>query len=809
MKISISMLKNTVFGGLGLVFFAIPLITSALPPPLPSVEGGGGGGGGGPGQACRVFEMNLRYGMTDNDSFGAVSTLQQILIDQGYLNIEAPTGYFGRLTFRAVKVFQSDWGIFPVSGYFGPLTRAKMNSLPCRGGDATTFSASPTSGPAPLSVNFTGRVPSSGTYSLDFDDGESQTLQFSEGMCNDGGNFGICGLQLDALRHTYSSAGTYTATLYYLPPYVCNPLPGGACATIAPAPKVIGTVTITVTGGTQSTFSASPTSGPAPLTVTFTAPFSKLDLNVYSIDFGDGQSQSFTNGTATHKYTKAGTYKALLTIFPELPCPLGAAKTDCGPRVIGTAVITVGEPSTSTFSASPTSGTAPPSVEFSAKSISPSYRIYFGDGQKYMLTANDTPECVAPPPGSTYDPDYCTTWRTSHTYTAAGTYTATLSYQPTCTAPQDAVCMLAPEEVRGTVTITVTSPATPTGTLSVSTDPSSPAYSLAVAGTSGVTLGAFRFSAKGEDVRLDRVGISLADSAYSGDITQLTLWDGGSLVATAVITGSKLIAISTAFSNFTIPRDSSRLLTIKGDLAAIGVGQPGRAGDLVRVNITSDTYGIGDSSGSSIQLGSSGEQSAGVRVFRTVPTVARITPPSSALIAQTGVTLYQFSIKADAANDLSIYQVTPVIGVSSPSSANGSVSVSNLKIYAYTDSSFSSGVPGFTDGQVAAISTVSNGRNAVVLSSPLTIPKGQTYYFNIRADVTQTPGNAGSSGSVTTNLAGDTSYAADTATQISSSSFVWSPNDLNMSAPSDRDWTNGFGVSGLPSGGTDSFTLTK
>ena len=592
------MLKNTVFGGLGLVFFAIPLITSALPPPLPSVEGGGGGGGGGPGQACRVFEMNLRYGMTDNDSFGAVSTLQQILIDQGYLNIEAPTGYFGRLTFRAVKVLQADNDI-PNTGFVGPITRGFLNSLPCKGADTTTFSASPTSGPAPLSV------------------------------------------------------------------------------------------------------------------------------------------------------------------------------------------------------------------EFSAKSISPSYRIYFGDGQKYMFTANDTPECVAPPPGSTYDPDYCTTWRTSHTYTAAGTYTATLSYQPTCTAPQDAVCMLAPEEVRGTVTITVTSPATPTGTLSVSTDPSSPAYSLAVAGTSGVTLGAFRFSAKGEDVRLDRVGISLADSAYSGDITQLTLWDGGSLVATAVITGSKLIAISTAFSNFTIPRDSSRLLTIKGDLAAIGVGQPGRAGDLVRVNITSDTYGIGVSSGSSIQLGSSGEQSAGVRVFRTVPTVARITPSSSTLIAQVGFTLYQFSIKADAANDLSIYQVTPVIGVSSPSSANGSVSVSNLKIYAYTDSSFSSGVPGFTDGQVAAISTVSNGRNAVVLSSPLTIPKGQTYYFNIRADVTQTPGNAGSSGSVTTNLAGDTSYAADTATQISSSSFVWSPNDLNMSAPSDRDWTNGFGVSGLPSGGTDSFTLTK
>ena len=785
------------FVGLGLVLLVSPLIASSQQPVTEYV-----------GPACRVFEMNLRYGLTDADAFSSVSDLQQILIDQGYLNIEAPTGYFGRLTFRAVKVLQADNDI-PNTGFVGILTRGFLNSLPCRGGNTTTFSASPSSGPAPLAVNFSYSTKSlsgdANNYSIEFGDGQSTVPKVN---CFDGVTVWRCDFSAE---HIYSSAGTYTAKLIYQPPYVCNPLPGGACATIAPAPKVIGTVTITVTGGTQSTFSASPTSGPAPLTVTFTAPFSKLDLNVYSIDFGDGQSQSFTNGTATHKYTKAGTYKALLTIFPELPCPLGAAKTDCGPRVIGTAVITVGEPSTSTFSASPTSGTAPLSVEFSAKSISPSYRIYFGDGQKYMFTANDTPECVAPPPGSTYDPDYCTTWRTSHTYTAAGTYTATLSYQPTCTAPQDAVCMLAPEEVRGTVTITVTSPATPTGTLSVSTDPSSPAYSLAVAGTSGVTLGAFRFSAKGEDVRLDRVGISLADSAYSGDITQLTLWDGGSLVATAVITGSKLIAISTAFSNFTIPRDSSRLLTIKGDLAAIGVGQPGRAGDLVRVNITSDTYGIGVSSGSSIQLGSSGEQSAGVRVFRTVPTVARITPPSSALIAQTGVTLYQFSIKADAANDLAVYQLTPVILVSTASEASGETKVSNLKIYAYTDPSFTSGAPGFVDGQVAAtIPTVSNGRNAVVMSSPLVIPRGGTYYFKIVADITQKAGTTNSAGTVVTSLAGDPSYAFGTASQISGSAFVWSPLSIfSTASPNNSDWTNGFGVPGLPSSWTDPVTLSK
>ena len=1109
------------FVGLGLVLLVSPLIASSQQPVTEYV-----------GPACRVFEMNLRYGLTDADAFSSVSDLQQILIDQGYLNIEAPTGYFGRLTFRAVKVLQADNDI-PNTGFVGILTRGFLNSLPCRGGNTTTFSASPSSGPAPLAVNFSYSTKSlsgdANNYSIEFGDGQSTVPKVN---CFDGVTVWRCDFSAE---HIYSSAGTYTAKLIYQPPYVCNPLPGGACATIAPAPKVIGTVTITVAGQTAN-FSAIPTSGPAPLSVHLsysgTVPVPVPVGTKYTLDYGDSSSENITTacpaapGTYTkcglrstnYTYIRSGSYTVTLTQTIDgcvgwtdqyHPCTSPFEQ-----KILGSAMITVSGNSNN-LTATPTSGPAPLKVAFKAYPQScggGDFDLIYGDGSSeeivipadscgYIVSRSHTyalpyvaglpyeaklayrerpcgAECPAPRPpigtvkitvtgSSTSGPlsvssakevpaqnisagaknqplggfaveaqgegivlqkqifhinysssdaakypltnvilvdekgavvagpvdaivsgaeeqkvtftdavvypigrhvfslkgkipaevrnnETLQSWTTpAQDWSGAtgqttgnsialaalnsavvgnkmtikkGAFTILLSSTPgaqnvvagtanftsanivldasnsgedirvpgidllytdnmpvditncqifdgvnvlgtgsltvnprnessdkqiyrfsfdapltlargtvktvsvKCAIPASAasgsfswglfsanyfagIGVISGEQINPAITTnygnTMTVAQGGAGSLWVTTDPSSPAYSLAVAGTSGVTLGAFRFSAKGEDVRLDRVGISLADSAYSGDITQLTLWDGGSLVATAVITGSKLIAISTAFSNFTIPRDSSRLLTIKGDLAAIGVGQPGRAGDLVRVNITSDTYGIGVSSGSSIQLGSSGEQSAGVRVFRTVPTVARITPSSSTLIAQVGFTLYQFSIKADAANDLSIYQVTPVIGVSSPSSANGSVSVSNLKIYAYTDSSFSSGVPGFTDGQVAAISTVSNGRNAVVLSSPLTIPKGQTYYFNIRADVTQTPGNAGSSGSVTTNLAGDTSYAADTATQISSSSFVWSPNDLNMSAPSDRDWTNGFGVSGLPSGGTDSFTLTK
>ena len=39
--------------------------------------------------------------------------------------------------------------------------------------------------------------------------------------------------------------------------------------------------------------------------------------------------------------------------------------------------------------------------------------------------------------------------------------------------------------------------------------------------------------------------------------------------------------------------------------------------------------------------------------------------------------------------------------------------------------------------------------------------------------------------------------------------FIWSPNATTTSATTTADWTNGYFVSGLPSGGTDAQTISK
>lgn len=64
------------------------------------------------------FDANLKYG----DKGDSVVELQEFLINDGCLNAQV-SGNFYSLTQRAVKCFQSKNNL-PVTGYFGPLSRA-------------------------------------------------------------------------------------------------------------------------------------------------------------------------------------------------------------------------------------------------------------------------------------------------------------------------------------------------------------------------------------------------------------------------------------------------------------------------------------------------------------------------------------------------------------------------------------------------------------------------------------------------------------------------------------------------------------
>ena len=111
-------------------------------------------------------------------------------------------------------------------------------------------------------------------------------------------------------------------------------------------------------GGWNQNFSASPTSGPTPLAVTFTAG-NMNSTGEYSIDFGDGTSGSVwaisqvmcirapcvqPPSSMGHTYTSNGTYVAKLIYQPSFYCPPGAMCPQMmpAPKTVGTVTIYVG-----------------------------------------------------------------------------------------------------------------------------------------------------------------------------------------------------------------------------------------------------------------------------------------------------------------------------------------------------------------------------------------------------------------------------------------------------------------------------------
>jgi len=69
-----------------------------------------------------IFTQKLNFGLRNNE----VTELHKRVMIDGYLNISAPTGYFGSQTLKAVKDFQLAKGL-TVDGIVGPQTRTALN----------------------------------------------------------------------------------------------------------------------------------------------------------------------------------------------------------------------------------------------------------------------------------------------------------------------------------------------------------------------------------------------------------------------------------------------------------------------------------------------------------------------------------------------------------------------------------------------------------------------------------------------------------------------------------------------------------
>jgi peptidoglycan hydrolase-like protein with peptidoglycan-binding domain len=101
-----------------------------------------------------TFTMDLTIGSTGSQ----VTALQTWLIAKGYSIPAGATGYFGTQTKAALAAYQAASGITPAAGYFGPITRAKVNAS----GTTTTTTTTTTTGGTTTTGTTTGSTTLSG-----------------------------------------------------------------------------------------------------------------------------------------------------------------------------------------------------------------------------------------------------------------------------------------------------------------------------------------------------------------------------------------------------------------------------------------------------------------------------------------------------------------------------------------------------------------------------------------------------------------------------------------------------------------------
>jgi PKD repeat protein len=227
------------------------------------------------------------------------------------------------------------------------------------------FSASVTSGNAPLAVDFTDETNAAvESWYWDFGDGGTSTEQDPS--------------------HTYLAEGLYTVSLT------------AANANGWDMARKVDYIAVGPPEPTVAAFSATPTSGNAPLNVTFTDESTGALLSAWAWDFGDSGTSTAQN--PTHQYAAAGTYTVSLTVT-------GLAGPDTETKVdyIG---VGAPPPTVADFSATPTGGNVPLNVSFTDESTGTLLSAWawdFGDG------GTSTQQSPA------------------HQYTTAGTYTVSLT----------------------------------------------------------------------------------------------------------------------------------------------------------------------------------------------------------------------------------------------------------------------------------------------------------------------------------------------------------------------------------------------
>ncbi len=376
--------------------------------------------------------------------------------------------------------------------------------------------------------------------------------------------------------------------------------------------------------------------------------------------------------------------------------------------------------------------------------------------------------------------------------------------------------------LNGTTSPTVAITITAGGTITSSADNGKPLAQVIKAGlASEQEVSRIKLASTKETFTVDKLAVGVSSGAATFDnVEYIRLYDTNGV---ALSEGVNLDANGTStFTglNIQVPVAGTTVI-VKAKLNAIGE----------RSVATVATAGVGSDTGDTLTFalstvdgdfhaqGASGTvdtqadaaASNTFQVVKSAPTVTVLSLPSTVLASDT-VTIFKFSVTADANEDVTLARITPYITFSDSDSGNElNMSAATLKVY---DMSAPSTALNTADNALSS-TTGAFGINFTTSTALPTIGKGTTKTFEVRADFV----GVETSDSVSVKFVQDAGALATAATVVGTGAqattgetdatlnrFIWSDNSADTDAFTSTEWMNSYL---LPNWDTKSLSVSK
>ncbi|MBM3281231.1 MAG: peptidoglycan-binding protein [Candidatus Harrisonbacteria bacterium] len=350
----------------------------------------------------------------------------------------------------------------------------------------------------------------------------------------------------------------------------------------------------------------------------------------------------------------------------------------------------------------------------------------------------------------------------------------------------------------GTVTVTVATP-----TVQISKIDDQETEEGLVVGGQEQRLAKFEVFAQYSDVRINKWRVGVNTSAAAGtttalneEVKEIRLYDGATLIASGVPSGSGADAGAVKFENtaglFSVAANSTKKIEVRAMLGEVtGVtGGADTGSSIVAYSSSSDFEAVAGNT----QLTTFSSTTPPIgnikRLYRSIPTVD-VSSPSSAVLTAGEVEALKFTISADPKGDVDVARVEFEVSVS-----NATITADSIVVrYAGSNITLS------TSTIIAANPSTTTASGTISFTTPERISAGQSKTYSVFLTVGAV--GSGSASLVTKLLRDETAFATPASRaslDVTANSFVWSDRGISPHSVSTADFHNGFRVKTLPSG---------